>query len=160
METLRQGRTDKLLALEELLEEEIEEFGGRDTVGLVFVERRVTAMALHNYFQWRAIKGGKLTRAKKARLRSDDLFPQVEYTKEGEGDIFEDSSDDPFLAFQTPPQKPANEPELNQEKHVACSDQFMDAEEEHISEGEVWSHITLSWIEVPLTSTALSHYRY
>jgi ERCC4-related helicase len=43
------GRTDKLQKLEALLEREMEM--RPDAVGLVFVERRVTAMALHHYFQ-------------------------------------------------------------------------------------------------------------
>ena len=75
-----QGRTDKLLALEELLEEQIEEHGGAETVGLVFVERRITAMALHNYFVHRSkeLDKGKWSRAGKMRrmqycLESEDV---------------------------------------------------------------------------------------
>jgi superfamily II DNA or RNA helicase len=45
------GRTDKLQKLEALLEREMDI--RPDAVGLVFVERRVTAMALNNYFQHR-----------------------------------------------------------------------------------------------------------
>jgi ERCC4-related helicase len=46
---LQGGRTDKLRKLEALLEREMDI--RPDAVGLVFVERRVTAMALNNYFQ-------------------------------------------------------------------------------------------------------------
>lgn len=42
------GRSDKLLKLEALLKEQLE--SRDDSVGLVFVQRRITAMALHNYF--------------------------------------------------------------------------------------------------------------
>lgn len=47
------GRSEKLLKLERLLEDQIEHNAGDDTVGLVFVERRITAMALHNLLQHR-----------------------------------------------------------------------------------------------------------
>ena len=63
------GRSDKLLALEEQLERLIEQHGGVDTVGLVFVERRITALALHAFFRHRqkAIDTGTWIRASRAR---------------------------------------------------------------------------------------------
>lgn len=48
------GRTDKLLALEELLENEIEDGGTENTVGLVFVERRI--VSLNRYSAWSDVK--------------------------------------------------------------------------------------------------------
>ena len=50
------GRSDKLLKLERLLEKEIEFEGNPDAVGLVFVERRITALALYRYFEVRKKK--------------------------------------------------------------------------------------------------------
>ena len=47
------GRSDKLLALEELLEEHVEENGDSDTTCIVFVTRRITAVALDAFFRWR-----------------------------------------------------------------------------------------------------------
>ena len=47
------GRSDKLLALEEQLEQLIEHHGSAETVGIVFVERRITALALHDFFRAR-----------------------------------------------------------------------------------------------------------
>jgi ERCC4-related helicase/dsRNA-specific ribonuclease len=44
----RGGRSDKLLKLEALVKEQLK--SRDDSVGLVFVQRRVTAMALYNYF--------------------------------------------------------------------------------------------------------------
>jgi ERCC4-related helicase len=52
------GRTDKLQKLEALLEREMDI--RPDAVGLVFVERRVTAMALNNYFQYRRYQSAPL----------------------------------------------------------------------------------------------------
>lgn len=98
-----QGRTDKLLALEELLEGEFEEQGEDDTVGLVFVERRITAMALHNYFLWRneQIDAGRLERARILRKKEAvDVVPKVDISEDGMESQFDDSADDPFIAFQ------------------------------------------------------------
>jgi len=49
------GRSDKLLALEELLEDQIESNSGDALKSscVVFVQCRVTALALHNFFQFR-----------------------------------------------------------------------------------------------------------
>ena len=51
------------------MEEQIEEHGGAETVGLVFTDRRITAMALHNYFLHRSkeVDKSNWTRAGKAR---------------------------------------------------------------------------------------------
>jgi superfamily II DNA or RNA helicase/dsRNA-specific ribonuclease len=65
----RNGRSDKLLALEEQLEQLIEHHGGVDALGLVFVERRITALALHDFFRARqaGIKDGTWIRATRVR---------------------------------------------------------------------------------------------
>lgn len=91
---MKQGRTDKLLALEELLEGEIEKRSGAETVGLIFVERRITAMALHNYFRWRSEEADKtkLARAKTLRHAVADPFPQVQLCKDGEESQYDDSA--------------------------------------------------------------------
>jgi hypothetical protein len=47
------GRTEKLAILEQILEMEIEYDGTENAVGVVFVDRRITALALHNYFKER-----------------------------------------------------------------------------------------------------------
>ena len=47
------GRTEKLATLEEILEMEVEYNGTENAVGVVFVDRRITALALHNYFKER-----------------------------------------------------------------------------------------------------------
>jgi ERCC4-related helicase len=47
------GRTEKLAVLEEILEMEVENDGTENAVGVVFVDRRITALALHNYFKER-----------------------------------------------------------------------------------------------------------
>lgn len=47
------GRTEKLAVLEEILEMEVENNGTENSVGVVFVDRRITALALHNYFKER-----------------------------------------------------------------------------------------------------------
>lgn len=47
------GRTEKLAVLEQLLEDIIESKGAKNTVGVVFVDRRITALALYDYFRHR-----------------------------------------------------------------------------------------------------------
>jgi ERCC4-related helicase len=47
------GRTEKLTILEEILEMEVEYNGTENSVGVVFVDRRITALALYNYFKER-----------------------------------------------------------------------------------------------------------
>ena len=61
------GRTDKLLKLEELLQQQLD--GRGDSVGLVFVQRRITAMALYTYFSrqeediddWNSVQGSSMS---------------------------------------------------------------------------------------------------
>ena len=75
---------------------------------MVFVDRRITALALHNYFIWREeqVGKGKIPEAKDIRHKSSiDPCPKVQYCNHDEGDQFDDSGDDPFLAFQNSPQK-------------------------------------------------------
>jgi hypothetical protein len=136
------GRTDKLLALEELLEREIEELGGAETVGLVFVERRITAMALHNYFLRRndELNQGNWERAVIARNKTVEEFPQVQVNKEEECQ-FDDSADDPFMIFQepkpppiesqtTPVTAPQNTQQAAPANTTPSLDQFMDADDD------------------------------
>jgi len=47
------GKTEKLAVLEQLLEDIIESKGARNTLGVVFVDKRITALALYDYFQTR-----------------------------------------------------------------------------------------------------------
>uniref|UniRef100_A0A448ZDB2 Dicer-like protein 1 n=1 Tax=Pseudo-nitzschia multistriata TaxID=183589 RepID=A0A448ZDB2_9STRA len=114
------GRNDKLLALEELVETLIEEKGTK-TIGLVFVERRATAIALQCYFVWRneqihdwsTQRGAKTwvfaKEARRNRCKSDDYFEmnscrkradQVVKDDDCDDNQFDDSSDDPFHQFQ------------------------------------------------------------
>ena len=87
------GRSQKLLQLERLLEEQIEFKGGRETVGLVFVERRITALALFNYFQHRqeAIEAKKWTRA--AEMDAENTEKPSVATSEVDKDVDDDSDD-------------------------------------------------------------------
>jgi len=75
------GRSDKLLALEELLEKEIEDQGGTETVCLVFVERRITALALSNYFLFRLKQreNGNWIGAKDARKLAPKTRPSFDF---------------------------------------------------------------------------------
>jgi hypothetical protein len=146
------------MALEELLEVEIEEHGGAETVGLVFVERRITAMALHNYFLYRNEKfeEGKWTRAIKARYQTDTL--PVQLNIDG-GTQFDDAEDDPFTVFQ------ADHPPLNEVKTVKdaptprsaptddrqqtpSTDQFLDADGDEEIEGLETSRARKSLLEI------------
>jgi superfamily II DNA or RNA helicase len=68
---LGNGRSDKLLALEEQLEQLIEHHGGADTVGLVFVERRITALALHDFFRARQARSNEGTWIRASRVRRE-----------------------------------------------------------------------------------------
>ena len=154
------GRNDKVLALEELIETLIEERGGAKTIGLVFVQRRITAIALQCYFVWRnqQILGGvsKVVStdwqfAKEARRRtsrSDTIF-QLNGSKgdqrDNRDDQFDDSIDDPFHIFQ---QRNERQDEMaidrtdqSNEKDIEEFDtQFMDAEtvSEDEMEDPVW----------------------
>lgn len=86
------------------MEELIEKKGCLNAIGLVFVERRITAMALHAYFLWRSeqIGIGSGSRAKETRqLQStvNSVF-QMNITSVDDGgedcDMFDDAEDDPF----------------------------------------------------------------
>lgn len=156
------GRNDKMLALEELIETLIEEKGGTKTIGLVFVERRITAIALHCYFLWRNKRildgnsvgfGDDWKFAKQARrdARISDQFFELKCSKSnevhesGREDYqFDDSADDPFHVFQkgneTQDEVAASFMGLQNEIHANNLDlvhkaQFMDAESD--SEEEI-----------------------
>jgi hypothetical protein len=140
------------LALEELLEEEIGGQTGTETVGLVFVERRITAMALHNYFLWRndEVDKDSMLQAKTLRHKAVDMFPQVRYCQDGEESQFDDSADDPFVVFQSPQVEPpkVHTPKLqtsgleNPTTQISLgsvcqkNDQFMDADDDNLSFGD------------------------
>jgi hypothetical protein len=67
----------------------------------VFVERRITALALHAYFLWRnkEIAGNEIwPRAKETRQLSTvyDVFQLTSSVEGGECQIFDDADDDPF----------------------------------------------------------------
>lgn len=109
------GRNDKLLALEELVETLIEENGSTNTIGLVFVQRRITALALHSYFTWRSNQvvnsmSGKWNQkwksareARKDLLKLETLFAlrtSSNKIDQSDDDQFEDSIDDPFHVFE------------------------------------------------------------
>lgn len=111
------GRNDKILALEELVETLIEEKGGSKTIGLVFVERRITAIALQCYFLWRneqildGIQVGTTSdwkfakQARHKKLESDYIFElNLGENKNDQGNghdgQFYDSIDDPLHLFQ------------------------------------------------------------
>ncbi len=145
------GRNDKVLALEELIETLIEEKGGAKTIGLVFVERRITAIALYCYFVWRnqQILGSNSGAAKsdwrfakearRQKTRSDTIF-QLKGSN-NEDDQFDDSIDDPFHIFQNQ-NKIQDEMALERvnllnddDDNEFDSSQFMDAESD--SEDEV-----------------------
>jgi hypothetical protein len=130
------------LALEELLEAVVEDHAGAETVGLVFVERRITAIALHNYFIHRSqeIERGKWVKATILRKAASRQIPGVS-VRTSDHSQFDDSCDDPFVAFQqeqhpSGPQshslpqtqtKTTSTPETNRE------DQFMDADDDSCS---------------------------
>ncbi len=126
-----QGRTDKLVALEEVLEAEIEHHGGSETVGLVFADRRVTAVALHNYFQWREqnrekekikYSWGRSAQLRRGPSLSTRIIPPVHSRDNDTDDIFADSGDDPFLKFQAE--------SVPESTGLSIKDQFMDADHE------------------------------
>lgn len=145
-----QSRTDKLLALEELLAEEIEDYSATETVGLVFVERRITAMALQNYFQYRNSEVGKgdWVHAKKLRKRAaPGIIPGVlvPSSDEGDDDQFGDSGDDPFAMFPPATSQPEHlqgeskkeGPATLKEPSQTNVDQFMDADDDDLELGFV-----------------------
>ena len=131
------------MALEELLEGEIEQHGGTDTVGLVFVERRITAMALHNYFLWRESKidHGAFARANAVRPRALEMLPQMRCFQDWQGNQFDDSAEDPFVAFQlSQKERPKDQASLAASaapRGSLCNDhqsndQFMDADDDSL----------------------------
>lgn len=144
------GRNDKILALEELIETLIEDQGGAKTIGLVFVERRITAIALQCYFLWRnqRILDGNpagspsdwkfAKKARRQKLKSDSYFHlKIGGNKgdqgENEDDQFDDSIDDPFRVFEQR-NKPQNEISVTEGFHGQIKEasddisQFMDAD--------------------------------
>lgn len=97
------GRTDKLLALEQLVEDLIDHQEGKNAIGLVFVERRITAMALHCYFSCKRedfVQRSDWLSAVEARrrLRNSELL-HLEQSQDEPGGMFEDSSDDPLIQY-------------------------------------------------------------
>jgi hypothetical protein len=111
------GRNDKILALEELIETLVEEKGGMKTIGLVFVERRITAIALHCYFLWRnrqildetsvgVSSNWKFAKQARRETHKSDSFFELKSSRnkvdqdDDEDDQFDDSVDDPFHIFQ------------------------------------------------------------
>jgi hypothetical protein len=152
------GRNDKMLALEELIETLVEEKGGTKTIGLVFVERRITAIALHCYFLWRnqqmldktSCVSGDWQFAKQARSdthKSDRFFelkisPNKSDQSDDEDDRFDDSIDDPFQIFQRQNETYNQITDYQDEMQANSMDlvkttQFMDAESD--SEEEIHS---------------------
>lgn len=73
------GRSEKLALLEQFLEDTIERYKCPDTVGVVFVERRITVLALHDYFRTRLkyISQGKWHSVEKCGYyrNKDIIFP-------------------------------------------------------------------------------------
>jgi hypothetical protein len=143
--------------LEELIETLIEEKGGRKTIGLVFVERRITALALHCYFLWRheRIADGRANSSwvfgKQARRQKDesDTFFKLKSSRNlvdqgdnGGDDRFDDSTDDPFNVFQQRKEKQDKNDAINLDEAPGNDDidlfrtQFMDAESDSEDENE------------------------
>lgn len=125
---------------------------------MVFVERRITAMALHNYFLYRndKLEEGKWTRAIKARYQTHTLPVQLNIDA---GTQFDDAEDDPFTVFQ------ADHPSLNEvktmkdaptprsaptadRKQTPSNDQFLDADGDEEIEGFETLPITKSVLEI------------
>jgi hypothetical protein len=111
------GRNDKILALEELIEKLVEEKGGMKAIGLVFVERRITAIALHSYFLWRnrqilvetsagLSSNWKFAKQARRETHKSDSFFELKSSRnkvdqdDYEDDQFDDSVNDPFRIFQ------------------------------------------------------------
>lgn len=147
----RGGRSDKLLELEALLENQIEDNGGPETVGLVFVERRITAVALNDFFRFRnknleCDNWGRATEAKEKQPKmrcgipsqthllasppeSQDLSPgnscgQFE-DAEDDMDIEVKPVTDKFMDIEVQPS-----PSLAQGNLIETEDPFADADED------------------------------
>ena len=141
-----------------MLEKEIEEHGGAETVGLVFVERRITAMALHNYFLHRneKLEEGKWECAIKARCQTSILPVQLNID---EGTQFDDAEDDPFTVFQAD-HPPTNEVKTVKDapthrsaptadrKQTPSNDQFLDADGDEEIEGFQTLPVTKPLLEI------------
>lgn len=120
------------------MEEQIEAHGGAETVGLVFVERRITALALHNYFlhRDREIEKGAWLLASQARKNVEQFFPSAQLNGSSAGQ-FDDAMDDPGFENEIPkpltkssmPNSISDHP-INDGKEVSFDDQFMDAEDD------------------------------
>lgn len=70
------GCSDKLLKLEALLKEQLK--CREDAVGLVFVQRRITAMALHNYFRREVVVDADCDTHKLASLSSSEKAATID----------------------------------------------------------------------------------
>lgn len=145
------------MALEELIETLIEEKGGTNTIGLVFVERRITALALHCYFLWRheRIAEGKANsswlfgkQARRQKGESDTLFKLkssrnlADQGDDGGDDRFDDSTDDPMYVFQQGKEEQDKNDAINLDEAPGNDDtdlfhiQSMDAESDSEDENE------------------------
>ena len=81
------GRSEKLAVLEQLLEDIIESKGAKNTVGVVFVDRRITALALYDYFRnrqkgiddgtWVRVKDTEFNRSVKEESSGVPFAPQI-----------------------------------------------------------------------------------
>ena len=122
------------------------------TIGLIFVERRITALALHCYFQWRnkqiakGASNGNWVFARQAQLQkceSDAFFFDIKsrnIDSSGEGDErFDDSIDDPMYLFQHRKETQKGSRGINGAETLdndldLCRPQFMDAESDSENE--------------------------
>jgi hypothetical protein len=116
-----------LLALEQLVESLIENQEGKRAIGLVFVERRITAMALHCYFSYERdelSRSGDWLSAVQARcrLRESELF-RSENAFEDSGDNFEDSMDDPLTVNSPHPNRKRKVAQMDEEERYHDSDE-------------------------------------
>lgn len=128
------GRTDKLQKLEALLEREMDI--RPDAVGLVFVERRVTAMALNNYFQQLRCQNAPLLNtnpepreatatATTSGNQGGDTGSTLAPKQAGAFDQFADASDD-----DADDEEMDSDPNTFQETSThGAEDQFMDVDE-------------------------------
>jgi ERCC4-related helicase len=94
-----EGRSDKLVKLENLLKEQL---AGRDlSVGLVFVQRRITAKALHAYFHREECMDweNEVTKSKEDHFLLSSAEDSTRKCVKTVADQFEDSDADPAMAF-------------------------------------------------------------
>ena len=93
------GRSNKLLTLEKLLKEQLS--GREGSVGLVFVQRRITAKALHAYFhrqEYMDLKEEVANPIQDPYLLSSAKDSTRKFVKT-EADQFEDSETDPAMSY-------------------------------------------------------------